>query len=269
MSNNYNELSDQPKIRRGRPSLKNNKYKHCVSKPIQSNVVKESVLCLHFIDTDNEQDKTSEIINTTEISSEDSEKSTIEISSLTSDKLISIIKQQNIELENYKKKSLIPTSKYSSKLIKNITTYPNDLKLFHLTNNQLFLTNSTDICCWWCTEQFKTLPCFLPDHILNDTFYVFGCFCSYNCAYSYNIYTINDSYSTDRTRLLFKLTNIIFGSNHKLTLAPQREVLQKFGGPLSSEDFHNESLMCSIIYKINIPPIIPLVSTISEIPTNI
>ena len=40
----------------------------------------------------------------------------------------------------------------------------------------------TNIHCWWCTLKFDTPPVSLPNKFYNKKFYVFGCFCSFNCS---------------------------------------------------------------------------------------
>ena len=52
------------------------------------------------------------------------------------------------------------------------------------------LDRKTDICCWWCCHKCD-VPLSLPEKLYDDTFHVFGCFCSFNCAAAYNV-NLND-----------------------------------------------------------------------------
>ena len=139
-----------------------------------------------------------------------------------------------------------------------------DLKLINVNDNKLILADTTNISCWWCTEQFNTLPCFIPARYSDDKYYVFGCFCTYSCAKAYNS-SMDEHRTPIRTALINKLCAAIFGNTDPIPLAPPREMLQKFGGPLTIHDFRNGSLLCKKEFKSTIPPIIPLVQTYDEL----
>jgi hypothetical protein len=115
----------------------------------------------------------------------------------------------------------------------------------------------TDIVCWWCTHDFDTIPCFLPEKLVNDKYFVFGCFCSCNCAASYNI-SLGDSCIWNRYSLLKKLYNT------EISIAPARESFKKFGGPLSFEEYSRNSKKCSKKYRFIMPPMTSIVPLIEE-----
>lgn len=139
-----------------------------------------------------------------------------------------------------------------------------NLKLVNFTDNKQIVVDKTNIACWWCCHNFETIPCFIPDRYINDKFYVFGCFCTYNCAMAYNS-NMGDNRMNTRTSLIKELHNRIFGLSGQIYLAPAKELLQKFGGPMSIEEFRNNELLCKKEHKINIPPLIPLLPTIEEV----
>ena len=145
-----------------------------------------------------------------------------------------------------------------------------NLKLINIKDDKYIVCEKTDIACWWCTYNFDTMPCFLPDKYVNDVYYVFGCYCSYNCALSYNI-NMGDYRISVRTALLRKLYSKIFSLDDKLIeehliMAPPKELLEKFSGEdgLTIEQFRNKSLMCTKEYKLSLPPIIPLLPKMEE-----
>jgi len=139
--------------------------------------------------------------------------------------------------ENKKKDTLIKTLKeeksrnssniFDSEIQKDLKIRPINLNLIDNNTNKLIENKKTDICCWWCTYQFDTDPCFIPEKYYNEKYYVFGCFCSFNCAASYNL-NINDYKVMERYALLKKLYNINLDKKSKL--APPKEVLTKYGG---------------------------------------
>lgn len=139
-----------------------------------------------------------------------------------------------------------------------------DLKLFDMSNNNSpIVIEKTNIACWHCTYNFDTLPCFIPDRYVNGKFYVFGCFCSYSCAMKYNR-SLGDYRVETRRSLILDLCNTIFGSTQMCVEAYDKEVLEKFGGPMTIDQFRDNNLICKKEYKLNIPPVIPLVATIEE-----
>ena len=36
--------------------------------------------------------------------------------------------------------------------------------------------------CFWCTHDFDNPPIYVPKHVINGTYHVYGCFCSPECA---------------------------------------------------------------------------------------
>lgn len=122
---------------------------------------------------------------------------------------------------------------------------------------------STDIYCMWCCHPFDMMPCALPERIVRGKFYVYGNFCSFNCAGSYNFdsnpYNVWERYSL--LNLLYrKMYNV---DNIKIKLAPPRNTLKIFGGFLSIEDFRKNFLM-NTTYTIVVPPMVSLVPRVEE-----
>jgi hypothetical protein len=100
-------------------------------------------------------------------------------------------------------------------------------------------------CCFHCTLSFYTDKYHIPKHIMNNKYYVYGVFCSPECAASYlfkeNI-CVNVKF--ERFHLLHALYNLI-----KITPAPNPHfLLNKFCGNLTEEEyrklFFNEKTIC-------------------------
>ena len=136
-------------------------------------------------------------------------------------------------------------------------------KLFSVKDNKAILVEKTDIHCWWCCHQFDTLPCFIPDKFYNGIYYVFGCFCSPSCAFSYNLNMTDQRVSIRHSllrKLYFKVFNVKF-----IPLAPQRELLKIFGGSLSIEEFRDSKMMIRRDIYTLLPPMVPLIPIVEEI----
>lgn len=166
-------------------------------------------------------------------------------------KIIERLREENEKLKNTSTNNVISITTENKKIIM-------DLKLIMIENNKSIIVDKTNICCWWCTYNFNTIPCFLPDKYFKEIYYVFGCFCSFSCAKAYNM-ELMDYRTSVRNNLLQNMYNMIFKNDNIIQSAPKRELLEKFGGIMAISDFRNPLVICTKDIKINIPPIIPLV----------
>lgn len=119
---------------------------------------------------------------------------------------------------------------------------------------QNIIQKNTEISCWWCTYSFSTTPIFIPEKNINDTYYVFGCFCSCNCAISYNL-SMNDYKLWERHSLMIKLYTILLHKSILGKAAPPKELLKKYGGQLTIEEFRNnfdDALIDYTLYPITL-----------------
>lgn len=132
-------------------------------------------------------------------------------------------------------------------------------------NNRKWLSK-TDIHCLWCCHKFDSVPIAIPKKIIDDTFHLFGYFCSFNCAASYIFGTnILASNKWEYYSLLCLLQKKITGSDkyEKIKLAPPKECLKIFGGFLSIEEFR-EQFHHVDEYTLRMPPMVPIESTIEN-----
>ena len=130
---------------------------------------------------------------------------------------------------------------------------------FKESNKSNSWPNFTSIYCWWCCSPFDNSPCSLPHEYKDHKFYVYGIFCSPECAASYNFDTksnkIWENYS-----LLNLLYRKIYNDKHiKIKLAPPREVLKIFGGSLSSSEFRKNNANYNKKYNMIYPPMISII----------
>lgn len=140
-----------------------------------------------------------------------------------------------------------------------------NIEFINIENGKSIIIEKTDIACWWCTYNFDSVPCFIPDKFYENKYYVFGCFCSFECAAAYNLNS-KDSYIWNRYSLLKRLYNILYDNNEEISIspAPPREVFKKFGGPLSYEEFRKNCKKCTKEYRFIMPPMAPIIPMIEE-----
>jgi len=187
---------------------------------------------------------------------------------LENNKQINIIKKYREENEKLKKYLLEITPMYFTE----VKTYPSDIQIYTLDGKQ-YIPKKTDIPCWWCTYNFDWLPVGMAEYYHNSTFYVRGCFCSFNCKASYNL-NINDNKVWDRYSLMKlmyyqinkdKITSI---ADIIINPAGPKELLIKYGGTMTIEEYRKNSKILGKEYHTLIPPFFPINTGFEECTNN-
>lgn len=144
-----------------------------------------------------------------------------------------------------------------------VKSYPIELQIFDIKDNKDIVPKKTNINCWWCTYKFDCLPSFIPDKYHNGKFYVFGCFCSFNCAGAYNL-NLNDDRVWERYALMKQLyyminrNEIISISDIEINIAGPKELLEKYGGIMTIEEYRKNSKILGREYHKLMPPFTPI-----------
>ena len=121
--------------------------------------------------------------------------------------------------------------------------------------------SSTNIDCLWCCHSFDTFPFGIPIKNYEETYYMFGNFCSAECATSYNFDTLNSCEVFER----YSLLNYLYSNNKEIKSAGPRLSLKKFGGQLSINEFRKNNNIYNKNYKLLLPPMISLIPLIEEV----
>jgi hypothetical protein len=124
-------------------------------------------------------------------------------------------------------------------------------KLEKLSTN-LHIDNICDkkSACFHCTCDFDNVPIYIPKYELNKTFYVYGCFCSPECACAHlmNEKSIDTTTRFERYQLLNFLYCKIYDYSKNIKPAPcPYYMLDKYYGSLSIQEYRkllkNERLL--------------------------
>jgi len=160
------------------------------------------------------------------------------------------------EIENLKNGIMDSTTNFNKKI------FESKVNFFDRSSGEW--NEKTDIACWWCCHKFDHIPIGIPEFINKDRFYLFGCFCSFNCMMSYNL-DLNDYKIWDRQANIYQMKNRI-DPNNKITIhpAPPRQTLQMFGGPLSIRDFRESFFILNKEFRCFFPPMISIIGIIEE-----
>jgi hypothetical protein len=109
--------------------------------------------------------------------------------------------------------------------------------------------------CWWCCYNFNNEPIYIPNKYENNVFEVYGNFCSFPCALSYNYNDPDLDKSMRNEVLIYTFYNKLYNNDNKevdkINYAPPKELLIDFGGKLSIEEYRANNVLYNIIY----PPI--------------
>jgi hypothetical protein len=113
-------------------------------------------------------------------------------------------------------------------------------KLKHLEQN--LHANNVDCkksACFWDTCEFDNPPVYIPKHYINNTYQVYGCFCSPECAVAYLMEeNIDSSIKFERYQLLNHIYSKVYNYNKNIKPSPNPYyMLDKFYGNLSIQEY--------------------------------
>jgi hypothetical protein len=93
--------------------------------------------------------------------------------------------------------------------------------------------------CFWCTHDFDNPPIYIPKYYLNESYHVYGCFCSPECSVAYLMEeNIDSSTKFERYHLLNHIYTKIYDYNKNIKPAPNPYyMLEKFYGNLSIQEY--------------------------------
>lgn len=145
-------------------------------------------------------------------------------------------------------------------------SYPLNVSMHRLdAYGKLSWTQKTNIYCKWCCHPFDKIPCIIPVKYFKETYYGYGCYCSFNCALADALVTINDSCIWTIKSLMMSIIHKITGIYpNNLYPAPPKEVLQIFGGTYTIEQFRNKYITFVKSIKVLLPPMMSLLPIIEE-----
>jgi hypothetical protein len=270
---------EQIKRKRGRPRKNTNNIpekKKNEEKKTDENIVLFLALSSEEEDNNSEEDNRF-TINDTETKKNDveslSESESDSDSEELSDKLSNTCEfDTKMLIEEIKKRDLIINnlkSRGNSILNSSNSTKPYTIN-YHCVQiadsktGKEFVPHRTHIKCWWDDEEFDNLPAYIVNYYKNGKYYVFGNFCSFNCAAKYNVKMLKDYKCSTRYALINNLKSKITGDDSPIKLAPERELLKSKGGLYTIDKFREGFSVISSNLRMNIPPIIPLVHVIEE-----
>jgi hypothetical protein len=95
--------------------------------------------------------------------------------------------------------------------------------------------------CFWDTCEFDNQPIYIPKHFMNDTYHVYGCFCSPECAVAHLMEeNIDSSIKFERYQLINHLYSKVYNYNKNIKPAPNPYyMLEKYYGSLNIQEYRS------------------------------
>ena len=138
------------------------------------------------------------------------------------------------------------------------------LKDFEMKSKNQEWPTSTSISCYWCCNQFNTVPFGIPVKYVDHKFHVYGCFCSLECAAAFNFQSLD---SHDEKWERYHMINLLshkIGHVDRVRAAPSRLALKMFGGYMEIDEFRSFATTATKVIGVNFPPMMTLTQQIEE-----
>jgi hypothetical protein len=115
-------------------------------------------------------------------------------------------------------------------------------KLKTLEHN-LHINNISDkkSACFWCSYDFDNPPIYIPKHFIKDTYHVYGCFCSPECATAHLMEeNIDSSTKFERYYLINHIYSKIYQYSKNIKPAPNPHyMLERYYGNLTIQEYRS------------------------------
>jgi hypothetical protein len=128
------------------------------------------------------------------------------------------------------------------------------------------LPYSVSAACFWTCEPFEGRPCVIPMSIIDGVWHVYGNYCNPQTAMAALLAEPLDTHVRwERIALL----NMLYGpsfSQGRIYPAPDRAALQRFGGPMSIEEYRDLCDRSRLRVDIHMPPLISILASMDTKP---
>lgn len=129
------------------------------------------------------------------------------------------------------------------------------------------IPKTTEIHCYWCSHSFENEPCFLPVKEESGIYYIYGNFCTPQCALASLLNEHLDSHVRwERMALLHRMYRPRDSAGGRLYPAPPRESLIEFGGIYTYEEFRQHITNASIRIDLHKPPLVSILGVLDTKP---
>ena len=114
-------------------------------------------------------------------------------------------------------------------------------KKLKILEHNLHINNISDkkSACFWCTYEFDNPPIYIPKHYIKESYHVYGCFCSPECATAHLMEeNIDSSSKFERYHLINHIYSKIYNYTKNIKPAPNPYyMLDKYYGNLNIQEY--------------------------------
>ena len=166
--------------------------------------------------------------------------------------------------DNQDIKILVPTPYESNSYFMNEAE--NISQEINIEYQKTYSNNNNNSHCFWCCHSIDNIVYSMPYNYdtINDSYFVFGSFCSLQCANAYNFSVHGSSDKVWEINSWIQMLGKRYGFTNTIRPAPSKYLLKMFGGNLTIEEFREAHIKSDKTYVLNIPPMISINSS-SEI----
>ena len=136
---------------------------------------------------------------------------------------------------------------------------------FQDANRDQRLPDTTDVACFWDCHSFRGVPCAIPIAIEEGIWRVYGNFCSPECAAAH---LFNERLDSNVQWERYALLNRLYAASSEagVRLAPSRNIIRLFGGPLDVSDFRAINTEQRMRIDVMMPPMISIIQVMDTKP---
>ena len=166
--------------------------------------------------------------------------------------------------DNQDIKILVPTPYESNSYFMNDAE--NISQEINIEYQKTYSNNNNNSHCFWCCHSIDNIVYSMPYNYdtINDSYFVFGSFCSLQCANAYNFSVHGSSDKVWEINSWIQMLGKRYGFTNTIRPAPSKYLLKMFGGNLTIEEFREAHIKSDKTHVLNIPPMISINSS-SEI----
>ena len=166
--------------------------------------------------------------------------------------------------DNQDIKILVPTPYESNSYFMNEAE--NISQEVNIEYQKTYSNNNNNSHCFWCCHSIDNIVYSMPYNYdtINDSYFVFGSFCSLQCANAYNFSVHGSSDKVWEINSWIQMLGKRYGFTNTIRPAPSKYLLKMFGGNLTIEEFREAHIKSDKTHVLNIPPMISINSS-SEI----
>lgn len=122
--------------------------------------------------------------------------------------------------------------------------------------------NNQKTCCFWCCHMIECKSYGMPINYdsINDSYTIYGTFCSLQCANAFNFSSHNGSDKVWEINSMIQMMGKRYGYSNFIRPAPSRYLLKMFNGYLTIDEFRETHKNNEESHVLNLPPMISIPS---------